>query len=142
MSPFSTLLVVLVVFVSCASAASINFYSGASCANSVFSQSKINVPNTTPTCVAVSGIASFGSAQITCATSNGQSAFTVASFTGSTCAGTSNGLGAGNGNGACSTMSGVTGVATVSVNCNSAFSTQTLSIAVMVILAILAMIAM
>jgi len=144
MSPFSALLVVLVVLVSCVSAGTIQFYSDAACANTVGSSTSITFPSTVATCATVTGVTAIGSAQVTCASNGGTTTASFFTFSAAGCtSGNQNGVGAALSN-ACGTVSltGGSGVAAVKINCNSAFSTHTLSIAVMLILAIIAMIAM
>jgi len=150
MSSIYTLLIVLVVLVSCVSAGSVSFYSAANCATQVGSTytGTFAVNSATINCFAVTGVTSVGAVGVSCANVNGvvQSALITypAGTSGTACStSTANGVGSITTTSGCATLSPApTGVVSAAINCNSAFSTQTLSIAVMVILAILAMIAM
>jgi len=118
------------------SSATVNLYSDTSCGTQVFSKGGIGISNQFSGCFGVNGVANNAVQSAIAACSN--SAAGLATYSDGNCQ-TPNGGGNANYDGSCSAISGTSGIGSVKVNCNSAFSMYNISYITMILLAIIAM---
>jgi len=145
MSSSLLVLVCLLICLGAASAATVSWYPAAGCSGTATTTNSVSVGNgATSSCFAVSTLAG---ATATCASQSGQVGGALQLFASTTCTGTGNAVAVwptGADGTVCMQITGTVpaSISYAKLNCNSAFTTNSISLALVVLLALLAMIAM
>jgi len=145
MSSSLLVLVCLLICLGAVSAATVSFYPAAGCSGTATTTNTVSVGNgATSSCFAVSTLAG---AKVTCASSGGQVGGGVQYYSTTGCTDAGSGAAVfptGADGSVCSAVIGTVpaSISYVKLNCNSAFTTNSISLALVVLLALLAMIAM